>query len=761
MKEERLKSLGSLAFLFCLTILFYWKILFTRQYSMFVFEEGVRQTYSWLTFLVTNLRHGHLPLWDSLTMAGTCLAGETQTGLYYPLHWLLALVPLNRQGMFSPQLYHQWYAFAHFLGACFMYALVREFRLSRFAAIVAGICFSMGGFVAYASWPHMYESAIWLPLVFLFLMRAMRAPNLRQTTLNASAAGLGLGLTMLAGGFHIAIMQTFLVSTFAVFVIFNPQLQQKLFAGKVWAKPLIVLAVFAGIGVCAGAVQLLPAWEYGSRALRWYGDGTDPLLGVQKVPYYYVDGGFHPHGFLTLVMPQAFGGLVGKGETVSPYLSLFALIAILAGILKKRHVLWVRYLTGVAVAAFLYALGGYSLLNGLVYSLIPFSWVAREPGRFICLASFALPVVAAFGIDSLLESSEKSEWSRLNRVLLFVSIAGAIALAIPAVSSRQINPWISLSILLYFFSYWLFCFVIGGHKGKTAKAFIVILLLFDLSAFNWTARSKHEEIRQGGTDHFERLMSLKDVAQFLKSKPGPFRVELQVDPKPNIGHVFGVPILEGTGVTALKDYFALRSTGNTALFNNRYILRPASAEQPGPVYQDSNWKVYENPNAYPAAWVVHETIVEPSVDRIISLLWDKKLDLHHWATLSTPLLRPLEPLTQPVSEPVSFLRYEPNRLELSVEVRKRGLLVLSENDYPGWHATVNGKETMIHGVDGALRAIEVDAGMNRVVLRYFPRSIFFGGLLTLAAFIGTLLAFGWNYRNRNKILPQADSSDTK
>ncbi len=237
---------------------------------------------------------------------------------------------------------------------------------------------------------------------------------------------------------------------------------------------------------------------------------------------------------------------------------------------------------------------------------------------------------------------------------------------------------------------------------------------------------------------------MKNAATFLKSRPGPFRVELQVEPKVNLGDAFGVPILEGTGVTALKDSFALRSSGYNALFNNRYILRPASAGQPGAVYHDRNWKVYENLDAYPAAWIVHETIIEPSVDGLISLLENKQLDPHRTAALAAPLAQPLEPLTGAESETVSFSRYEPNRLELNVDARKRGLLVLSENDYPGWYATVNGREVPIRRVNGALRAVEVSPGSNRVVLRYAPRSIFIGGLLTLAAFIGTLLTFIWN-----------------
>jgi hypothetical protein len=43
-------------------------------------------------------------------------------------------------------------------------------------------------------------------------------------------------------------------------------------------------------------------------------------------------------------------------------------------------------------------------------------------------------------------------------------------------------------------------------------------------------------------------------------------------------------------------------------------------------------------------------------------------------------------------------------------------------------------------VDSALRGLVVPRGHSRVVLRYAPASIYWGGLLTSVAFLGTLVA---------------------
>jgi uncharacterized membrane protein YfhO len=77
---------------------------------------------------------------------------------------------------------------------------------------------------------------------------------------------------------------------------------------------------------------------------------------------------------------------------------------------------------------------------------------------------------------------------------------------------------------------------------------------------------------------------------------------------------------------------------------------------------------------------------------------------------------------------------------MKIAPKSSGLLVLSELDYPGWRASVNGKAAPIYSVDGGLRAIPVARGENAIVLRYAPVSIIAGGLLTLLAFGSVLIA---------------------
>src|SRR5215469_16099042 len=127
-------TLGWLSLFVAGVILFYWKILLTRQFSLLTGSETVNQAYSWLTFWVGSIRQGVLPLWDQYIFGGHSFSGEMQTAAFYPLHLILALFPLNSHNAFSPYLYHAWWAGGHLLGACFLFLLARELGLTSFPA---------------------------------------------------------------------------------------------------------------------------------------------------------------------------------------------------------------------------------------------------------------------------------------------------------------------------------------------------------------------------------------------------------------------------------------------------------------------------------------------------------------------------------------------------------------------------------------------------------------------------------------------------
>jgi Bacterial membrane protein YfhO len=215
-------------------------------------------------------------------------------------------------------------------------------------------------------------------------------------------------------------------------------------------------------------------------------------------------------------------------------------------------------------------------------------------------------------------------------------------------------------------------------------------------------------------------------------------------PEPNIGDVYGIESVWGGGATVLTAYSQLGSRED--LLNVRYYIKPASVPDPGPVYQDAGWKVYENPNAYPRGWVVHQAVVAPTHEAAFRRLDQPGTNLHQIAVLETPLPRSLAPAAG-TEESVRFRSYEADRMAMDVNAGSAGLLVLSEMYYPGWVATVNGKAAKIYQVDGALRGIAVARGPNRIELEYAPSSFRAGAALSLLT-LACVLA-GWVYARKH------------
>jgi hypothetical protein len=678
-----------LALISLVVCLFFWKIAFTRQFSLLTGYEGANQSYAWDNFAAVALHKGSLPLWDPFAHSGHSFPREMQTALFYPPKLILYYWPLNRQQLFSPALFHEFFLLTHIAAAWFMFLLARETGLRRFPAFLAAIVFSLGGFVGRIPWPNMLDSAMWLPLELLLAHRALRAESLRRALAFAAGAGVMLGLAILAGSLHVVMMQGLAVVGFVAYRARS-------------RRGLLVMALFCVMAAGAGAVQLLPSIEYGPLSLRYLG-GT-ALPGTEKIPYEVLRDGFTPRSIMAFFAGLPFPGTsIGTGE-VSPYIGLLPLILAMMGVWRNWHLPWVRYFTLLAALAFYYTLGAYSLLHGILYAAVPFLWMAREAGRFIYLTHFGLAMLAGFGAQSLFyRQRDAGALARPIRILGWVAAGLTALMAVPTLFGKpESGEWTYVAFLQVLCAYGILQAVAKGWRSSGARFVLVALILADLSTVNWIAYDYREE-QQKGQNHLQILFQAAPMARFLLSQPGLFRVHFDADWAPDIGDVYGVQTTSGKSATELIGYaeFLLHQPGALDLLNVRYIIRPRSAPQGGYVYQDAFWRVYENPTSKPRAWMMNGDA-----------------DIH-------------------------WTKYSYDRQELHVRTATPGTLVLSEIDYPGWRASVNGGAATIRRMDGLLRGIEVPAGESQVEFQYAPRSILAGAAITilslLAGFGGLLL----------------------
>src|SRR5436190_2468174 len=90
------KRVAWAALLLIVVTLFFWKILFTRQFSVFTDHDNANQAFAWNHFTATEIQRGHLPLWDPYVQGGRSFIGEMQTALFYPLKLIVYLWPMGR-----------------------------------------------------------------------------------------------------------------------------------------------------------------------------------------------------------------------------------------------------------------------------------------------------------------------------------------------------------------------------------------------------------------------------------------------------------------------------------------------------------------------------------------------------------------------------------------------------------------------------------------------------------------------------------------
>jgi uncharacterized membrane protein YfhO len=103
-----------------------------------------------------------------------------------------------------------------------------------------------------------------------------------------------------------------------------------------------------------------------------------------------------------------------------------------------------------------------------------------------------------------------------------------------------------------------------------------------------------------------------------------------------------------------------------------------------------------------------------------------------------PLL--LEPGSE--SDSVSVTSWQPEQIEVRTVSASPSLLVLSEVNYPGWRAFVDGKPAQVLTADYVLRAVPLPAGEHTVLLVYRPWTWPVGAAISLISLISLLSLAG-------------------
>ncbi len=149
------------------------------------------------------------------------------------------------------------------------------------------------------------------------------------------------------------------------------------------------------------------------------------------------------------------------------------------------------------------------------------------------------------------------------------------------------------------------------------------------------------------------------------------------------------------------------------------------------VYRTQDVAIFQNPDALPRAFLVHDAHLANDDATLQELTQDtykpqETLILANGAELHAGG-------AQMPDESAQITTYQPERVVVSVHSNADAYLLLTDTWYPGWTARVDGVETPIQRADLIFRAVRVGAGTHQIEFDYHPASFFNGATISIAA----------------------------
>jgi len=714
-----------------------WKLDSPRTFTSF---DTYQHFYPNMLYLVAALRDGGRGLlWNPYQSCGAPFFGTLSNGIAYPGNLLFLLLAPD-QALLALTVLNLT------IGGIFTYALCRELGVGRAGACCGAVVFQLGtGAVDVTTWaPLLGGPYVWLPASMLFCERILRAP----TFFNALGLAGALSMALLPGFPQIVFFTYQLIALRVLWAVLA-----KPFAGR-W-RVLLMVGIGLVLPPLLTAVQLLPALEMVRASMRGQALSPEEVLGAGALDWARLRRGF------------TWGWELGN-----PFVTLPSLLAV-NGLLHAATRRAASFYFSAGVLYFLLAFGYATPLYRL-YVILPLGALFRDPTRFLWITSFCLAILTALGVEAIGRAgvsrsrlARHGAWAAPALVLLgfsFLSLRGLSRLEWTLGLGIVIAPLLALLV---------------PRRRAALGALVAAIAAYGALAFplvlgstvhwGWSLRRQPGRglLADGGLlsahaglfAELRRRMSEQDRVYLVHGHPS-FALE------PKTASLFRVPSIqnyEPQPTQRAAEYFVMLLSGrimerigefyyplsgpmppglHRRLLDAaavRYIVADAAVDhtqdvmRPPPqlIMERNGLRVYENSRALPRAMYVPRIEVVRPPDTLLLRLANGIDDLSRVTLVENDPpsgFRGVPPYAGHGS--ARFVTNEPEHLVLDVDASEHGFLFLSDHNFPGWEATVNSAAVPIQQANFLFRLIEVPAGASRVELRYRPRSLQTGAMVS-------------------------------
>jgi hypothetical protein len=643
-------------------------------------------------------RFQEIPRWNPYAAMGGPRWGNPQSGGWYPPNWIFYVFYAGC-ALGWMMVAHQWW------GGFGVYLLCRRLGFSQLSALVGGGLYIAAPYnIAHLGEGHYGQICVvaWIPWALLAYERFRRDP----------AGGLPwvslvLALSVLAGHVQEAYYLAVLLTVFATIDA----------AYRLRSEGWSAAARFLGRWCCAGlltgalvAVDFVPCLSYTKQSLRNTGfqPGSSSQAGADLVNLWQVLRAD------TLGGPAAYQGPGGFYCETLCHFGLAGLFLGVVGVGLSWRRAPVRRYACACLVAFGFAFGADGPIYWLFRALVPGMTLFRGPNRSLFLCAAVITVLAAAGLEAILQRSRNDQRQGRRPMVWALAIGGLIVLGmlelgwhahavlrtVPPENIRRGGP-----IARYL-----------QERAGFDRILTQQQLLDDRDAVEAGLYKVHGYEPVPLTRYTVTMQALNGLRQADSLILGFEALDLRG---------LHQPLLDLLGVR----YAVVRPTTAVDRDSWRLVQRgrvSAPLALRGRTPGQFEYRILENRTALPRAFVVGSVRILQAGEDVSRALAD--LDPRRTVLVTKDLLG-----AGPRSDfqPARILEYSANRVAVEVTLENPGYLVLADTWYPGWTAEDNGQPAALVPANLVCRAVPLGPGRHVVVFRY-GWSGYLGGIVLSA-----------------------------